>query len=436
MEQRLIQKQIARLSMAPKMVESIRILQMPITELRAMVEEEIQKNPLLEEADIRIDEKEKRESPEIEDEEQRELPLARPVTLQENLLRQLRIFVTSKDEVMIGEILIGNIDEDGYLQITLEEVAKELGFELSKVEAVLSLIQGFEPMGVGARDLKECLLLQLKSKDMEGSLAWQIVDSFLEDCARKQYNKISKALKVSLEEVEKAHKVISRLEPKPGRAHSNQDENHFIIPDIIIRPTGREYEIMQNGEDIPRLRINEYYRKLLKDDNTSEEVRNYIAEKISSANFIIKCIRERWETMRKITKFIVERQGEFIEKGKAFLKPVNFKDAARAVGRHESTISRAVANKYIQTPCGVFELKSLFSSRLPNGVENGEDGVSSKAVKAEIEILIKMEDRKKPLSDQKIQAVLAERGIKIARRTVAKYREELKILPSHLRKSL
>ena len=439
MEQKLVQKQAQKLLFTPKMQESMQILQMPLIELKAVLESEMENNPLLEEAVQEI-EQPPYMRPNTEDEDRRkDLYLTKPLTLQENLRRQLGVAVDSQEDIKIGEEIIGNIDDDGYLKISSEEIAQLLNKDVQKIESVIAMAQGLEPIGVCARDLKECLLIQLKAKGKKDTPTWKIVENHLEECGKKQYLKIAKAMGISIALVKECVQEISRLEPKPGRQYSSQTEAQYIIPDIFIKKIDNEYQLSTNKFDIPALKINSNYNSLLNDKNSDKETKDYIKEKMRAANFLIKCIHERQKTMQRIVGYLVNEQGEFIEKGRSFLRPLTFKTVAQAIGRHESTISRAIENKYVETPCGIYKLREFFSGEIKNGNgnlhENGNTSHSATSVKAELKDTIDKEDRVKPLSDQKLQKILEDKDIKISRRAIAKYREELKILPSHLRKS-
>lgn len=399
----------------------MQILQMPLIELKAVLESEMENNPLLEEAVQEIEQL-PYARPNIEDDGQRkDLYLTKPLTLQENLLRQMGIAVDSHEDIEIGEEIIGNIDDDGYLKISPEEIARFLNKDVKKIESVITMAQGLEPIGVCARDLKECLLIQLKVKGKKDTPAWKIVENHLEECGKKQYLKIARAIGTSIALVKECVHEISMLEPKPGRQYSSHAEAQYVIPDIFIKKIDNEYQLSTNKYDIPALRINHNYNSILKDKNSDKETIEYIKEKMQAANFLIKCVHERQKTMQKIVEYLVNEQVEFIEKGRSFLKPLTFKTVAHAIGRHESTISRAIENKYVETPCGIYELREFFNS--------------STSVKAELKDVIDKESKEKPLSDQKLRKILEDKDIRVSRRAIAKYREELKILPSHLRKT-
>ncbi|MFC1658905.1 RNA polymerase factor sigma-54, partial [Candidatus Omnitrophota bacterium] len=302
------------------------------------------------------------------------------------------------------------------------------------VDKVVSLIQTFEPTGICARDLKECLMLQLKAKGKADSLSCRIVEKHLPDLARNRLKVIAKALKAPLEQIKKASKEISCLEPKPGRLFIQSETRRVLprAPDILLEKIDDEYEIVINSGELPKLRISAQYKKLLSRKDTPEETRKYLKEKINSALWLIKAVAQRQDTIRRIAECIIEIQGGFFEQGQEEkLKPLTLQEVAGRVGRNESTVSRVVNNKYIRTPFGIFKLNYFFSGSYQT--EQGEE-ISSEAIKSRMISLVDEEDCRHPLSDDKIVKLFKAQGITIARRTIAKYREELKIPPSHLRK--
>lgn len=436
-QQKLVQKQFHKMSFVPKMQESMHILQLGIMDLKNMVETEMELNPILEEEPYEDTTGLVNLQPAEKNSYNIESFLTRPISLQEYLSRQLRMLDISASDMEIGEEIIGNIDDDGYLKASSEEIARALNKTVSEIETVINMVQGLEPVGAGARNLKECLLLQLKAKGKKDSLSWKIVENYLEECGKKHFSYIARSLGVSVDEVKSAVGEITKLEPKPGRRYETHDENAHIVPDIYIKKMEDEYHVLTNQYDLRPVRINSAYKNLLKDANCDQETKNYIDEKLKSANFLIKCMNQRRETLQKIVTFLVREQPEFIEKGRLYLRPLTFKDMAKAIGRHESTISRAIANKYIETPSGIYELREFFSGKIKNGNNHidSNNHHSATSVKMELRAVVDKEDKRKPLSDQKLQNILAEKGINISRRTIAKYRESLKILPSHLRKT-
>jgi RNA polymerase sigma-54 factor len=295
---------------------------------------------------------------------------------------------------------------------------------------MLSLIQTFHPVGVGARDLRECLLIQLRRLGKGDSLEHQIVDEHLEDLGRKRLPELARRLGVSVEQVQRAANFISTLDPKPGQIFT-ADPNNYVLPDVSVDKVGEDYTVSLNSDQVPHLRISKTYKDLMTQGANGTEVRDYIREKIRSGKFLIKSIHQRQQTILNIANEIVKRQNEFLENGSAFLKPMTMVQIAEAVGVHETTVSRAISGKYMATPQGVFEMKYFFT---PGYQTAAGAALSNTSVKEAISDLVRNEDARNPLSDKEIVEILSDRGIPIARRTVAKYRAELNILPSNLRK--
>jgi RNA polymerase sigma-54 factor len=313
----------------------------------------------------------------------------------------------------------------------LEELCQATGAEPETAEEVLKQIQRFDPLGVAARDLRECLLIQLESLGLAGSLAARLVSNFLPQLESKRYEKAARELGVSVEDIDEAAQVIASLQPKPAQGFE-QEEIRGIIPDVCVERVGDKYEIFLNDEGIPRLRVSPLYRRLASQNNPEEgEARQYLQEKVRAATWLIKSIHQRQQTLFRVTQSIFKFQGEFLEHGVSQLRPMVLRDVAEDIGMHESTVSRATANKYVHTPQGLFELKFFFQSGLKAG--NGEN-VASETVRDKIRTIISGEDPRKPYSDQYIAALLGKEAIDIARRTVAKYREAMGILPSSKRR--
>jgi len=351
-------------------------------------------------------------------------------SLQEMLLTQVRESALAEDQWPIAEMLIGNIDEYGYLKASVEELTSSTGLEGEKILAVLKVIQTFDPAGVGARDLRECLLLQLERSGQKNTLEYRIVDEYMDALGKRRIPEIARGTGQSVDDVQAALERIARLEPRPGRAFL-PDNDQYILPEVFVQKVGDDFSVTTNNEHIPHLRISNTYKDLMSHRENSAEVRNYIREKIRAGKFLIKSLHQRQQTILNIAKEIVRRQREFMEKGVAFLKPLTMVQVAEVVGVHETTVSRAVSGKYMQTPQGLFEMKYFFTA----GIQTASgDGLSNTSVKDMIADIFKKEDPTKPLSDQEVVKMLQERGIVIARRTVAKYRTELNILPSNLRK--
>ena len=472
-------QQVQRLSLqqvlAPQMQQSLHLLQVPTLELRTLVQEELQQNPLLEElpkdeprlevegntdgdsaskeTEDQIDFKEEFEvlsklddewreyfaqtssfrswSPEQEEQRQHFFDsIAEQQSLQQHLIEQLNFADVPGDLRKPAELIIGNINDDGYLLTPVEELAVSSGVPLEELQKVLEIVQGFHPVGVGARNLKECLLIQLDRLGKSESIEAVIVQQHLDDMARKRYAEIAHAHNLSPGQVQGIANFISTLEPKPGRMFSTEQQQ-YIAPDVVVQKVGDDYVVILNNEQIPHLRISNAYRELMAKQDKLGDAKDYIRDKIRAGKFLIKSIHQRQQTIYNIAKIIVEHQHEFLDKGLMFLKPLTMAQVAAKVGVHETTVSRAVANKYMLTPHGLYEMKFFFT---PGFETTTGTAMSNTSIKEQISRLIGREDAAKPLSDQEIVAILHEQGIPIARRTVAKYRTELNILPSNLRK--
>jgi RNA polymerase sigma-54 factor len=352
-------------------------------------------------------------------------------TLQQNLIGQLNQSVLSGSDRKAAELVIGNIDDNGFLQSTPEEMALNSGIPREDFEKMVALIQSFYPPGVGARDLRECLLIQLQRQEKENTLEYKIVSEHMEDLGRRRFPEIARRMGVSVEDVQKAAGNIARLNPRPGQVFAAAPQN-YVLPDVIVEKVDGEYQITLNNDQIPHLRISNLYKDIIASGNTqSGEVKDYIRDKIRSGKFLIRSIHQRQQTIFNIAQQIVSRQRDFLEHGPSHLKPMIMREVADAVGVHETTVSRAVSGKYMATPQGVFETKYFFTSGYQTAT--GES-LSNISVKEAILDLVKHENGNAPLSDHEMVEILGERGIPIARRTVAKYRDELNILPSHMRR--
>jgi RNA polymerase sigma-54 factor len=475
-----------RLVMTPKLQQALKLLQMPTLELQQVLKQEVLQNPLLEEvddADTDSDDEEAAEEEEAseakseqveakveptEDEESEEAKKERldlddyfessfgsgdgftneeeredfvervPVAKQsfvEYLMSQLRLITEDEHTLAIGEYLVGSLDDSGYLTVGLEEVARQFQLPMetgvAEVEKVLRLIQGFDPIGIGARDLKECLLIQLEAKGMGDSLPARIVREHFEEFKQKKYLDLSKAFHIPLKEVQEQAHIIGTLNPKPGLDILGE-EPKYVIPDLVVDRVGDRYIVSLNDRNVPRLRISQSYRdELSQNIELDSDAKEFIQSRLKNAKWLIQTIEQRRRTMIKVMEAIVEEQREFFEKGAAALRPLTLQQVASKINMHESTVSRVTTNKYVQTPRGVYELKYFFSSSL--STEDGEE-VSAKSAKMKIKGIIAKEDTRRPLSDQKIADILKKDGLIIARRTVAKYREQLGILPARHRK--
>ena len=472
-ETRLSLRQTQRMVMTPLLQQAIQLLQLSTLELQELVQKELLENPLLEETpadppeatatsaeaipgtvtpddppptptvdatqtdalpfDLTAAIFDYPEEPTLVQQEDREEPpfenfASRASTLADHLDEQLRLATNDARVRVIGEAIIGNIDDDGYLRAELADIAQNTKASVEDVEKVLSLVQSFDPPGIGARTPQECLLIQLRADPLPDPVAVEILEQHCEALERHGYTDIAKALKLPLERIMEAVEEIEALEPKPGRKFAASDAR-YITPDVFVHKMGDDYTVVLNEDGIPRLRVNALYRSLLRGGGL--EAKQYVEQKLRSAIWLIKSVHQRQRTLYRVTESIVKFQREFLDKGLASLRPLSLRDVGEDVSMHESTISRVTTNKYVQTPQGLFELKYFFHSGIATG--NG-DRVSSLSVKKMIRDLLGGEDAGKPLSDQEIADILKGRGLIIARRTVAKYREELGLSPSHRRR--
>ncbi len=471
-----------QLVMTPQLQQAIKLLQLSRLELLTTVQQELQENPVLEEsleadeelprevsneaeaqetpsAEASTDHEESREASQAEkiadldwqnymdaypqtgmsvarDEEDRrslEATLTRRPTLQAHLEWQICLSSFSEEEKCAASWILGNLDENGYLRSSVEEIARQSGVSESVVESALSKVQELDPPGVAARDLRECLLLQVASLGLDDPLVYRLLDEHIAALQKRDFRAISRALGVTIEEVAAAANLIAQLEPRPGRAFGG-DEPIYITPDIYVHRVNDELHIVLNEDGLPRLRINNLYREVLaRDREVSKDTRDYVQEKVRSAMWLIKSIHQRQRTIYKVMQSIIKNQREFFDHGIAHLKPLNLRDVADDIGMHESTVSRVTTNKYAHTPQGIFELKYFFNSSI-NRVDG--EAVASASVKDKIRRIIAAEDSRRPLSDQRIAQMLKNGNIDIARRTVTKYRESLKILSSTKRREV
>lgn len=447
-------EQTQKLVMTPELRQAIQLLQFTSQELNEYLEKQIEENPLLELENTvedyeniddfankkeEIDWKEyigKEDDisyrPQVDKnvkEYSFENFISYSPSLRDNLFFQLNVLEISQEDKKIGEILIESIDENGYLMTSVEQVAMDLNIDSERIENVLSLIQGFEPLGVGARSLKECLLIQIREDENRHPEAEKVVEYYLEDVAYNRLSKIAKELNMDIEEVQNICDYIKTLEPKPGRSFSDGNQVKYITPDATIEYIDGEYIIILNDVTGPRLNINNFYKELMR-KGKDEKATEYLTEKLNSAMWIIKSIEQRRMTIYKVVESILKFQKDFFEIGERGLKPLTLNEVAEDIQMHESTVSRATNGKYVQTPRGLYELKFFFSSGLTTS--GGE--MSSTSIKSMIKDLIEQENPKKPYSDQKISDILKAKGINISRRTVAKYRDELEIPSSTARR--
>lgn len=474
MEMRQQLKMSQQLVMTPQLQQAIKLLQLTRLELQDLVRQELEENPLLEEnaeqEDLRepdaLETAEKEVEPaeiavdfhEVEtgaetlrdwdsyldgynysageqysaDEERPSFEnlLTRQSTLNDHLLWQLHMGQYSEMDVRVGEVIIGNIDESGYLRASLAEIAAASQATEEDVQDVLDCIQEFDPSGVAARDLRECLLIQARFMGMKGSVVEGILLNHLGDLEKRNYKQIARSLKVDISQVLIAAKIIGGFDPRPGSSF-NSDDVHYISPDIFVHKVGEDYVVMLNEDGLPSLKVSSQYTDVRGSGSIDSQAEDYISDKMRSALWLIKSIQQRQRTIYKVSKSIIRFQREFFDRGIEYLRPLVLRDIAEDIGMHESTISRVTTNKYMQTPQGLFELKYFFNSGL--STSEGEF-LASESVKNRIKEIIEKEDPKKPLSDQKIAELLSGQTVNIARRTVTKYREMLKFGSSSERK--
>jgi RNA polymerase sigma-54 factor len=453
-------EQTQKLNLTPELRQSITVLQLSSLELNRYIEQQLQENPLLE---LREDEPEKNVEPAdkgklaeaVEDKKEYDLDwelyfqdssdlglarqgrrwdqpeysyenyLTQPPTLADHLLSQLFLSPCTLQDRAIAEYLIGNMDDKGYIRATLDETAARLKVCESDAARVLQLLQSFDPPGVGARNLAECLLIQVKHLGIKNKIVKELIENHLEDLAGGKISRIAGELGTTVQAVQKAADILKTLDPKPGRNFASHNDNRYIIPDIVLEKVEGEYIILVNDVLLPRLMINSTYRSVLSQGkNCDQETRRFVECKLNAAAWLIRSIEQRRLTLYKVAECLVEMQRGFLDRGIKYLKPLNLKMVAEKVGMHESTISRATSNKYIQTPQGVFEMRHFFSTGLNNATGST---TSSECIKKMLQEMIAGEDCMLPLNDQKISELFGQKGINISRRTVAKYRGELNI---------
>jgi RNA polymerase sigma-54 factor len=467
-----------QLVMTPQLQQAIKLLQLSRVELAEMIQQEMEQNPALEEQapdepvdralsdpaaeapesegdtpvkEITIDEKVQADTDwenyineynstgrVYTETEHTEAPnfeafTSEKTTLEGHLKWQLMLQGLDKEDEQIGHMIIDNLNPDGYLCAEVDEIAQAAEVETARVEKVLSVLQTLDPPGVCARDLCETLLIQVRQMGIDNPVLIEIIKHHLKNLENRNSRKIAKALRISVDEVRAAVKILQYLEPKPGRKFSN-DEPSYIIPDIFVYKVGDGFKIVMNDDGLPKLRINRFYKNAIAEGKKiSRETKAYLNEKMQSASWLIKSIHQRQKTIYLVMESIIKFQHEFFEKGIAYLRPLILKDIAEDIQMHESTISRVTTNKYAYTPQGLFELKYFFNSSIER---TGGESLASASVKERIRELIEKEDPTDPLSDDRIAGILGKSDIRIARRTVAKYRKVLNILPSSKRKQL
>jgi RNA polymerase sigma-54 factor len=462
------------LRMTPQLQQAIKLLQLSRMELETAVRKELEENPILEETqDLKEDDLKRTkeaadtvdpsaentsndQDPQKQDEFEWESYLENSYkppqqmgggneeimnyenvistteSLHDYLMWQAKMFGFAEDELALAELLINYIDDDGYILTPLAEIAESEKVPVNDLEDVLKFVQEFDPPGVGARDLKECLLIQAKAIEEDTHDLVNLINNHLKDLEKKNFEGIARTMGREISEVADMCKIIYAMDPKPGRAYAPAD-TQYVTPDVYVYKVGDDYMVSLNEDGLPRLKISNFYKNMLKGAGGNEKTQDYIQDKLRSAVWLIKSIHQRQRTIYKVTDSIVKHQREFLDKGAGFIKPMVLRDIANDIGMHESTVSRVTTAKYVHTPQGIFELKYFFNS----GIATSDgDSLASESVKLKIKELISKEDPKSPYSDQQIVDLLKKDGIEIARRTVAKYRDVLRILPSSRRKKI
>ena len=471
-------KQSQNLAMTPQLQQAIKLLTLTHLEMTNVIAEEMVENPMLEEVGGEVDVespsendgeireatsedfseaplmKEKDDfdwdsyadsfnsnsstSPNMASGDSDEMPsyeniVSKGMTLAEHLEWQLKMETLSDEDWKLATLIIGNINDDGYLDVNFEELIAETGCDREVAFDILEMIQRLDPVGCGASNLQECLLAQARIAEERSPLLEKIIRDHLEDLQSKNFDKISKTLSVSIEQVKQTSLLLQNFHPKPGRLVATPD-THYILPDIYVVEAGGEFVVQVNDEGIPRLKISKLYQEMIKKGagHKTDEASEFVKDKLRAAEWLIKSIQNRQKTIEKVSKAIVAKQQEFFKKGPKLLKPMVLKDVANEIGMHESTVSRVTTNKYMHTPLGTFELKYFFNTGI-GGKDGGVD-IASEVLKLKIKAIFEGENPIKPLSDQKVVEILARENLTVARRTVTKYREMLGIEPSSKRK--
>jgi RNA polymerase sigma-54 factor len=465
----------------PRLYQAMDLLYMPLLDLQQHIKQELLNNPFLEMEEPQVTEEETQpineklekekeaakeeidweeilldgfeaggRRQEYEDKEYYEPVALETRDLYDHLRDQLMLMPLQPRQMLLGEEIIGNIDENGYMTCGIDEVVRGLNewvvadesgwfqdgespdpFTVQEGEEMLRILQGMDPAGIGARNLRECLLLQLRDLGQEGTRTYRIVDEYFDQLINHRWSEISKEMSITPKDVQTAADEVAKLDPKPGLKYAAPSDN-YITPDLIVDKIDNEYLVFLNDTSLPRLKLSRTYRDIAKDKSKFKgENKEFISNKLNSANWMIQAIEQRRQTMLKVMNFIVDRQREFFEKGVQYLKPLTLREVAEVINMHESTVSRVTNEKFVQTPRGVLPLKFFFSSGL--STTSGED-VSARGIKAKIQKLVSEEEAKRPLTDQAIVNILKDEGIQIARRTVAKYRDQLGILSARMRK--
>lgn len=471
-------KQSQNLAMTPQLQQAIKLLTLTHLEMTNVIAEEMVENPMLEEAGVDTDVeassdndgeireatsedfseaplmKEKDDfdwdsyadsfnsnsstSPNMASGDSDEMPsyeniVSKGMTLAEHLEWQLKMETLSDNQWKLAQLIIGNINDDGYLDVNFEELIAESGIDREEAFDILEIVQRLDPVGCGASNLQECLLAQARIAEERSPLLEKLIRDHLEDLQSKNFDKISKALSVSIDQVKQTSLLLQNFHPKPGRLVATPD-THYILPDIYVVEAGGEFVVQVNDEGIPRLKISKLYQEMIKKGagHKTDEASEFVKDKLRAAEWLIKSIQNRQKTIEKVSKAIVAKQQEFFKKGPKFLKPMVLKDVANEIGMHESTVSRVTTNKYMHTPLGTFELKYFFNTGI-GGKDGGVD-IASEVLKLKIKAIFDGENPTKPLSDQKVVEILARENLTVARRTVTKYREMLGVAPSSKRK--
>ena len=437
-------EQTQKLALTPELIQAIQILQFSNQELESYVQEQLLINPVIETAgekpadDFELPDPERVTDSyrgEYRREEKQQYPYEQravnDVTLVEHLMFQLQFAPLCASHRRTGKYIIESLDDNGYLTQSRSELAESLDLQPEEIEKVLAVIHTFDPAGVGAENLSECLLVQLASQDRLTELKQRVISEFLEDMAANRLAAIARKLGTDTDQIQRIADEIRTLDPKPGRAFASQDETRYITPDVFVEKEDGDYHVIINEGSAPHLMVSSYYRQVLRESANDRNLAEYLNDRINTANWLIKSIEQRKQTIYNVVSAVVRYQRDFFEYGPKHIKPMTLKQIAEEVGIHESTVSRSINGKYMQSPRGVFEIREFFTSGVSAG--SGE-GMSSKAVKSIIRDMVEKENPKKPCSDQYMADRMQEDGINISRRTVAKYREEMGIPSSQKRK--
>ena len=463
-------EQVQKLVMTPELIQAIQILQFSTQELDSYVQEQMLVNPVLEqgqrESEVPEDSERIREEKQTEEDRHQDEVLdwkeyirdsnygdegfgkwqdkgsenraneyekfvTNDVTLPEHLMFQFQFAAKNKGCRHVGKYIIESLDENGYMTSTIPQIARATKVPEEKVREALEIIQGFDPAGVGASDIKECLEIQLHNRDELTDNLRTLIEDHLEDLAGNRLGSIAKDMGVTVQDVQKMADIVRDLEPKPGRQFASEMTTKYIVPDVIVEEVDGEYVVSINESSTPRLSVSSYYKDLLHKADTDKQLAEYLAERVNSASWLIRSIEQRKQTIFNVVTAVVKHQKEFFDHGSKYLKTLTLKDIAEEVGIHESTVSRSINGKYLQCPRGMYEIKYFFSAGVSGST--GE-GISSNSIKEFIKEIVETEDPKKPYSDQKMVEIFEEKGIAISRRTIAKYRDEMGILSSSKRK--